>query len=95
MAYLQSLKNTYKLYKDMGFEVYAVSCDSNVEGWKQFVAEENAGWIDVVAGASFPQWKAYEIDGIPTSFLIDCPTGMIVGRDLFGDMLNAKLDELL
>ena len=95
VAYLQSLKNTYKLYKDMGFEVYAVSCDSNVEGWKQFVAEENAGWIDVVAGASFPQWKAYEIDGIPTSFLIDCPTGMIVGRDLFGDMLNAKLDELL
>ncbi len=29
------------------------------------------------------------------SVLIDCSTGCIIGRDLHGDMLDAKLEELL
>ena len=58
------------------FEVYAVSCDDNLEGY-------------------FPEWKSYELDGIPCSILIDCSTGIIVGRDMIGDMIGNKLEELL
>lgn len=95
VASLKTLKDTYKLYKERGFEVYAVSCDDNLEGWKEFVMEEDAGWVDVVAGGYFPEWKSYELDGIPCSILIDCSTGLIVGRNLFGNMVGDKLEKLL
>ena len=86
---------TYELYKDKGFEVYTVSCDNNTDAWKKHVKEKDFGWIDVIGGMSMPEWKSYVISGVPTSILIDCSTGLIIGRDLHGDMLDAKLEELL
>ena len=89
------LAKTYELYKDKGFEVYTVSCDNNTDAWKKHVKEKDFGWIDVIGGMSMPEWKSYVISGVPTSILIDCSTGLIIGRDLHGDMLDAKLEELL
>ena len=40
-------------------------------------------------------FRLYGIFGIPDNILIDCKTGIIIGRDLHGDMLDAKLEELL
>ena len=94
-AFMIPLGKTYELYKDKGFEVYTVSCDSNTDAWKKHVIEKNFGWIDVIGGMSMPEWKSYVISGVPTSILIDCSTGLIIGRDLHGDMLDAKLEELL
>lgn len=48
-----------------------------------------------LAGMSMPESKAYVVSGVPTSVLIDCSTGLIVGRELYGDMLDAKLEEIL
>ena len=94
-AFMIPLGKTYELYKDKGFEVYTVSCDNNTDAWKKHVKEKDFGWIDVIGGMSMPEWKSYVISGVPTSILIDCSTGLIVGRDLHGDMLDAKLEELL
>ena len=94
-AFMIPLAKTYELYKDKGFEVYTVSCDNNTDAWKKHVTEKNFGWIDVIGGMSMPEWKSYVISGVPTSILIDCSTGLIIGRDLHGDMLDAKLEELL
>ena len=94
-AQMIPLAKTYELYKDKGFEVYTVSCDNNTDAWKKHVTEKNFGWIDVIGGMSMPEWKSYVISGVPTSILIDCSTGLIIGRDLHGDMLDAKLEELL
>ena len=92
---MENLAKTYALYKDKGFEVYTVSCDSNTEAWKKHVKEKDFGWIDVIGGMSMPEWKSYVISGVPTSILIDCSTGLIIGRELYGDMLDAKLKEIL
>lgn len=94
-AFMIPLGKTYELYKDKGFEVYTVSCDNNTDAWKKHVKEKDFGWIDVIGGMSMPEWKSYVISGVPTSILIDCSTGLIIGRDLHGDMLDAKLEELL
>ena len=94
-AYMIPLAKTYELYKDKGFEVYTVSCDNNTDAWKKHVKEKDFGWIDVIGGMSMPEWKSYVISGVPTSILIDCSTGLIIGRDLHGDMLDAKLEELM
>lgn len=93
--YMESLAETYKKYKDKGFEVYAVSCDTNAESWKKLVTDNSFGWIDVIGGMSMPEWKSYVVAGVPTSILIDCSTGLIIGRELYEDMLDAKLEMLL
>lgn len=41
---------------------------------------------------TMPESKSYVVTGVPTSVLIDCSTGLIVGRELYGDMLDAKLE---
>ena len=93
--YMESLSETYERYKDKGFEVYAVSCDTNSEAWLKHVTENNFGWIDVNGGMNMPEWKSYIVTAVPTSILIDCSTGLIVGRELYDDLLEAKLEELL
>lgn len=93
--YMESLAETYKKYKDKGFEVYTVSCDTNTEAWRKLVTEQDFGWVDVIGGMSMPEWKSYVVTGVPTSILIDCSTGLIVGRELYGDFLDSKLEELI
>ena len=93
--YMESLAKTYEKYKDNGFEVYTVSCDTNTEAWKKLVAEKDFGWINVIGGMSMPEWKSYVVTGVPTSILIDCSTGLIIGRELYEDLLDDKLKELL
>lgn len=59
---------------------------------------EGDGWIymvdawDVIGGMSMPEWKSYVVTGVLTSILIDCSTGLIIGRELYGDLLDAKLN---
>lgn len=93
--YMESLGQTYRNYKDRGFEVYTVSCDTKTEAWKKFVEEKDFGWIDVIGGVSIPEWESYVVKGVPTSILIDCSTGLIAGRELYGDLLDNKLTELI
>lgn len=95
VASIPFLKNTYDKYRDMGFDVYAVSCDGDLDSWKKFVAANDPGWVNVVGGPYMPHWRQYELSGIPATILIDCSTGLIVGRDLMGDILDARLEELL
>jgi hypothetical protein len=42
-----------------------------------------------------PEWKSYVVTSVPTSLLIDCSTGLIIGRELYEDLLDDKLKELL
>ena len=44
-------------------------------------------WSNAVA-------KEYDIESIPSNFLLD-PNGVIIGKDLRGDDLNNKLAEVL
>ena len=92
---MESLAKTYEQYKDKGLEVYTVSLDNNTEAWKMLVTEKDFGWTDVIGGMSMPELKSYVVTGVPTSVLIDCSTGLIVGRELYGDMLDVKLEEIL
>lgn len=94
-AYMKSLKETYAQYKDKGFEVFAVSCDKDIEAWKKCIEDDGHGWINVRGELYSPEWKAYMVNGLPTTILIDCSTGLIIGRDLIGDMLTTKLEELM
>ncbi len=93
-----SLKEVYKKYHSEGFEIYAVSIDTEEENWIDALKEENVPWINVrvLNGIKSESAKKYAIRGIPTSFLIDKKGTIIATRnELLGYALEKKLKELL
>ncbi len=93
----------YKKYKGKSFEggrgfaVYSVSLDVNKEKWTKAIEEDGLEWTDHVC--DFGGWRSalaskYGVNQIPTNVLID-GEGVIVAKDLRGEKLEEKLEELL
>lgn len=86
----------YKKHRAAGFEILAVSVDQNGAAWKAGIAKDQATWrhISDLTGWKSPLAAAYNVAALPASFLLD-PTGKIVGKDLRGPALAARLETLL
>lgn len=85
----------YNKYKDKNFTVIGVSLDDKGERWKKAIEEDGMPWTQV---SDLKGWENevstyYGIRGIPSSLLVD-PQGKIIAKDLRGEMLNKKLEEL-
>ncbi|BAV07809.1 zinc carboxypeptidase domain protein [Filimonas lacunae] len=86
----------FQKYKDKGFSVYGVSLDKAKEGWVKAIANDHLDWTQV---SELNYWqseiaKQYGVRAIPANFLIDS-NGIIVGKNLRGEQLQQKLEELL
>jgi thiol-disulfide isomerase/thioredoxin len=97
-----NIVRTYEQFKDSefqngsGFTVYSVSLDATKEMWVNAIAEDNLSWRNHVSDLKY--WESvpaamYQVRGIPASWLID-GNGIIVARNLRGEALPAKLQEL-
>jgi thiol-disulfide isomerase/thioredoxin len=86
----------YQKYRAAGFEILAVSVDQNGAAWKAAIAKDGAAWrhISDLTGWKSPLAAAYNVAALPASFLLD-PSGKIVGKDLRGPALAARLETLL
>lgn len=85
----------YNLYKDKNFTVVGVSLDDKGENWKKAIKDDAMPWTQV---SDLKGWENevstyYGIRGIPSTLLID-PNGKIIAKDLRGEILNKKLEEL-
>jgi thiol-disulfide isomerase/thioredoxin len=91
-----NLVKTYKKYNPKGFEVFAVSLDSDKESWLKEIEKGNLIWEHVsdLKGRGNEASLIYGINGIPDNFLI-AENGEIIGRNLRGEKLNQKLEEIL
>ena len=87
----------YKKYKKKGFEVYSVSLDRTKDKWVKAIKDDNLIWnshvSDLKAWQSEPA-KTYSVKSIPQTFLLD-KEGKIVAKNLRGQQLEKKLEELL
>jgi peroxiredoxin len=86
----------YEKYRSKGFEVVGVSFDQEKEKWIQGIADLNMTWpqmSDLMYWDS-PVVDMYAINGIPHTLLLD-KEGIIIGKDLRGAALDAKLAELM
>ncbi len=86
----------YNQFKDQQFEVLGVSLDEDGAKWKEAVEKDAMPWTQV---SDLKGWKneaarQYNINGIPSNFLVD-PNGIIIARDLRGEDLEKKLAEVL
>jgi peroxiredoxin len=86
----------YNTYKDKNFTVLGVSLDKDPKAWAQAVAADGLGWAHVSELKDFegPTVRLYQIEAIPSSFLID-PNGKIIGKNLRGEELNQFLAKQL
>ncbi|MGB5428982.1 redoxin domain-containing protein [Eudoraea sp.] len=91
-----NLVKTYEKYNPKGFEVFAVSLDDSKEGWKKAIIKDGLAWTHVsdLKGADNSASLIYGVYGIPDNYLID-QNGKIIERNLHGEKLNEKLNELL
>lgn len=92
------LKKVYEKYKDKGFEVLAISTDTDHDAWKKAIKEDETVWLQVVDTFSKPRMPAdistlYAIPYLPTTFLLD-KEGVILAKNLSEQELDAKLVEI-
>lgn len=85
----------YQNYKPKGFDVIAISLDTDVKVWKKAIQADGYAWVNLsdLKGFDSALSKRYHITAIPRNLLID-QKGNIVAIDIHGKELEAKLAEL-
>jgi len=93
---MPELISIYNEYKDRGFEIVGISFDNNKESWKKATEDLNITWpqFSNLKGWAEDAGIPYGVQSIPNLVLID-KHGNIIERNLKGNALRAKLEELL
>jgi peroxiredoxin len=86
----------YNKFNPKNFTVFGVSLDKEKDSWVKAIKTDGLPWTHV---SDLQFWNnsaavLYHVQAIPQNFLID-PNGKIVGRNLRGEALEAKLCELV
>lgn len=86
----------YKQYHAKGLNIIGVSLDKDGDAWKKAIADDKLSWNHVshLEYWNEPIAKQYGVEQIPTMYVLDA-NGKIVGKDLRGAELEAKVKELL
>ena len=90
------LKKIYQQAEPLGFRVYQVSVDTEKALWVRSVQEQKLPWITLCDfnGANSVPVMTYNVSAVPSNMLLD-REGNIVARDIYGDELRKKVDQLL
>lgn len=92
-----NIRKAYELYHAKGFEVLGVSTDTREDHWINAIEKDGLIWRNV---CSLVNWgdneivKKYALRQVSQNFLLD-KNGIIIAKDLRGETLISKLDELL
>ena len=91
-----NIVNAYHQFKDQNFTVFGISLDKNPNAWKNAVAADKLLWAQGSELKDFDSEtvKLYQVESIPSSFMID-PNGKIIGKNLQGDDLLDFLTKTL
>ena len=94
VAALPELKETYAKYHSKGFEILGISLDKEKDTLEKFLQDEKMGWPQHFDGTGWENAlvKKFEIEGIPTLWLIDKKGNL---RNLAGRVALAKKVEKL
>lgn len=91
-----NLVKAWQKYKDKGFDVFGVSLDRKKENWVKAIKDDQLTWTQV---SDLKFWnseaaKLYGVRAIPSNILLS-PDGTIIAKNLTGEALHVKLEELL
>lgn len=92
---IPNLLEIYRQFKNKNFVLISVSLDRDIPLARQFVKEKEMNWLHVIDRESSSSIASlYEIEYIPTTFIID-GKGKIVARNLRGAELKNTIADLL
>lgn len=96
MHEVPNLVETYKKYRRKGFEIVGVSLDNKEDAWLEAIKDKKMTWTHL---SDLKGWKSagaalYGVRSIPSTYLVD-KDGTILARNIMGDELNKKLEEVL
>ena len=86
----------FNKFKDKNFTILGVSLDKEKEPWVKAISDDQLFWNHA---SDLKFWNSavvpmYGIEGIPFNVLLD-PNGMVIAKDLRGEELHKKLEEVL
>jgi peroxiredoxin len=95
----QENPNVVKIYNQFhkkGFDIFGVSLDRTKDDWVKAIDSDKLDWTQV---SDLQFWnnaaaKLYAVNAIPANFLLD-ETGTIIGKNLRGEDLYNKVNEVL
>jgi peroxiredoxin len=90
------LVEAYAKFAPKGLEIYGVSLDRpGSEGrWEQFIKDNGMAWVNVWGSDDRSATTAYEVNSIPSNFLIS-PSGQIVAINLRGENIENVLSNFI
>ena len=85
----------YNTYKNKGFDILGVSLDRTYDAWVKAIEQDDLTWhhISDLQGWQSAHAKLYSVTSIPHTVLLD-REGRIIARNLRGEQLTRKLEEL-
>jgi peroxiredoxin len=88
----KGLVKIYSQYAKKGLVVLGVSLDESKEAWQKAIRKDRLKWLQVIDLQAWdsPVAAAWDVNGIPASFLID-REGNIVAHHLAGKELEAAI----
>ncbi len=97
MKEMPYLHEAYAKYHPMGFEIYAVNLDDGRQPWVEAI--QKAGGMPWKHVGTQGGWESdattnYNVKSIPTNYLIDCKTGLIIDHNLRGTEVEEALAKL-
>ncbi len=91
---MPQLKELYTALKDKGFVIVGVHTNHDSDKMKAFVEKKKIDWPIVVDGKGDKSSKAFNVEGYPTTVLID-KSGKIVEVFLGGHPEKEQIEKLL
>lgn len=79
---IPEIKQMYEKFKDENFNILSISLDKDKEKWLIAIEKEKMLWYNVIERKEFLSKivENYNVDAIPTSFLID-ENGLIIAKN--------------
>lgn len=96
MDEMPNVKALYEKYHNQGLEVIGISMDNNKIKWEKAIEKAGLKWYHVSSLQGMkrcPVAKLYQVVAIPKLYIID-KEGIIIAKDLRGEDLQRKIDEL-
>lgn len=89
------LVKVYQKYHDKGFKILGVSIDKTQDEWVKGIKDMQLTWhhISSLSGWEDPVARMYQVESIPSNFLLD-KNGKIIASNLKAEDLDKKLEEL-
>lgn len=90
-----NLVKLYGEFHEKGFDIFGVSFDTKRDRWLQAIKDDGLTWghVSDLRGWENAAGKLYGIRSIPSNVLLDS-NGVIIAKNLRGEELRARLDEI-